>query len=145
MPATATGSKPARWRGTCKKSCSNISKKSGTARIAECGKSAANRASSHSRRSCAGWRSTARSSRANSLRLIGRRNDAIKLFEKLLAVRNDLGLMSEEYDPRSGRLLGNFPQAFSHIEIINTAAHLSEIESASAVRGDPEEAEHDGK
>ena len=81
---------------------------------------------------------------ANSLSLIGRRNDAIKLFERLLAVRNDLGLLSEEYDPRSGRLLGNFPQAFSHIEIINTAAHLSEIESASAVRGDPEETEHDG-
>ena len=82
---------------------------------------------------------------ANSLSLIGRRNDAIKLFERLLAVRNDLGLLSEEYDPRSGRLLGNFPQAFSHIEIINTAAHLSEIESASAVRGDPEETEHDGE
>ena len=82
---------------------------------------------------------------ANSLSLIGRRNDAIKLFEQLLAVRNDLGLLSEEYDPRSGRLLGNFPQAFSHIEIINTAAHLSEIESASAVRGDPEETEHDGE
>jgi GH15 family glucan-1,4-alpha-glucosidase len=81
---------------------------------------------------------------ANSLSLIGRRSDAIKLFEKLLAVRNDLGLLSEEYDPRSGRLLGNFPQAFSHIEIINTAAHLSEIESASAVRGDPQETEHDG-
>ena len=81
---------------------------------------------------------------ANSLSLIGRRNDAVKLFERLLAVRNDLGLLSEEYDPRSGRLLGNFPQAFSHIEIINTAAHLSEIESASAVRGDPEETEHDG-
>ena len=80
---------------------------------------------------------------ANSLSLIGRRDDAIKLFEKLLAVRNDLGLLSEEYDPRSGRLLGNFPQAFSHIEIINTAAHLSKIESASAVRGDPEETEHD--
>ncbi len=75
---------------------------------------------------------------ANSLSLIGRRNDAIKLFDRLLAVRNDLGLLSEEYDPRSGRLLGNFPQAFSHIEIINTAAHLSEIESASAVRGDPD-------
>ena len=58
-------------------------------------------------------------------------------------MRNDLGLLSEEYDPRSGRLLGNFPQAFSHIAIINTAAHLAEIETASAVRGDPEETEHD--
>jgi GH15 family glucan-1,4-alpha-glucosidase len=82
---------------------------------------------------------------ANSLSLIGRRDDAVRLFERLLAIRNDLGLLSEEYDPRSKRLLGNFPQAFSHIEIINTAAHLSEIESASAVRGNPEEAEHDGQ
>ncbi|MGE0257801.1 MAG: glycoside hydrolase family 15 protein [Alphaproteobacteria bacterium] len=75
---------------------------------------------------------------ANSLSLIGRRADAIKMFERLLAIRNDLGLLSEEYDPRSGRLLGNFPQAYSHIEIVNTAAHLSEIESASAARGDPD-------
>ena len=67
-----------------------------------------------------------------------------RLFERLLALRNDLGLLSEEYDPRARRLLGNFPQAFSHIAIINTAAHLAEIESASAVRGDPEETEHDG-
>ena len=77
--------------------------------------------------------------------LIGRRDEAVALFERLLALRNDLGLLSEEYDPRRERLLGNFPQAFSHIEIINTAAHLAEIESASAVRGDPEEAEHDGE
>jgi GH15 family glucan-1,4-alpha-glucosidase len=82
---------------------------------------------------------------ANSLSLIGRHNDAVRLFERLLAVRNDLGLLSEEYDPRLKRLLGNFPQAFSHIEIINTAAHLSEIESASAVRGDPDETVHDGE
>jgi GH15 family glucan-1,4-alpha-glucosidase len=82
---------------------------------------------------------------ANSLSLIGRRDDAVALFERLLAVRNDLGLLSEEYDPRSGRLLGNFPQAFSHIEIINTAAHLSQIESASAVRGDGDEPPHAGE
>jgi hypothetical protein len=42
-------------------------------------------------------------------------------------------------------LLGNFPQAFSHIEIINTAAHLSQIESASAVRGDGDEPPHAGE
>ena len=81
---------------------------------------------------------------ANSLSLIGRRDEAVALFERLLAVRNDLGLLAEEYEPVTGRLLGNFPQAFSHIEIINTAAHLSEIESASAVRGNPEETDHDG-
>ena len=73
---------------------------------------------------------------ANSLALIGRRDDAIQLFERLLALRNDLGLLSEEYDPRAGRLLGNFPQAFSHTAIINTAAHLGEAETASAARGD---------
>jgi GH15 family glucan-1,4-alpha-glucosidase len=72
---------------------------------------------------------------ANSLALIGRRDDAIALFERLLAVRNDLGLLSEEYDPISRRLLGNFPQAFSHTAIVNTAAHLAEIETASAARG----------
>jgi GH15 family glucan-1,4-alpha-glucosidase len=74
---------------------------------------------------------------ANSLALIGRRDDAIALFERLLAVRNDLGLLSEEYDPKAKRLLGNFPQAFSHTAIINTAAHLAEIETASAARGTP--------
>ena len=74
---------------------------------------------------------------ANSLALIGRRDDAIALFERLLAVRNDLGLLSEEYDPVARRLLGNFPQAFSHTAIINTAAHLAEIETASVARGTP--------
>lgn len=72
---------------------------------------------------------------ANSLALVGRRNEAIALFERLLALRNDLGLLAEEYDPRAKRLLGNFPQAFSHTAIINTAAHLAELESASASRG----------
>jgi GH15 family glucan-1,4-alpha-glucosidase len=68
--------------------------------------------------------------------LIGRRDEAVELFERLLALRNDLGLLSEEYDPIAGRMLGNFPQAFSHTAIINTAAHLCEIETASAARGD---------
>jgi GH15 family glucan-1,4-alpha-glucosidase len=72
---------------------------------------------------------------ANSLALIGRRDEAVALFERLLALRNDLGLLSEEYDPVAKRLLGNFPQAFSHTAIINTAAHLAEIETASAARG----------
>jgi len=72
---------------------------------------------------------------ANSLALIGRYDDAVALFERLLSLRNDLGLLSEEYDPRLRRLLGNFPQAFSHVEIINTAAHLAAIETASVARG----------
>jgi GH15 family glucan-1,4-alpha-glucosidase len=57
--------------------------------------------------------------------MMGRRDDAIKLFDKLLSVRNDLGLLSEEYDPVSHRLVGNFPQAFSHIELIDTAINLT--------------------
>jgi GH15 family glucan-1,4-alpha-glucosidase len=72
---------------------------------------------------------------ANSLALIGRRDDAVTLFERLLGLRNDLGLLAEEYDPAAGRFLGNFPQAFSHIGIVNTAAHLAELEAASADRG----------
>jgi GH15 family glucan-1,4-alpha-glucosidase len=56
---------------------------------------------------------------------LGRREDASRLFEKLLALRNDVGLLSEEYDPASGRLLGNFPQAFSHLSLINTAYNFT--------------------
>jgi GH15 family glucan-1,4-alpha-glucosidase len=62
---------------------------------------------------------------ADAYILSGRRGDARKLFERLLSLRNNLGLLSEEYDPRGRRLLGNFPQAFSHIALINTAHHLA--------------------
>jgi GH15 family glucan-1,4-alpha-glucosidase len=55
----------------------------------------------------------------------GRHDDAVELYERLLALRNDLGLISEEYDPERGRLLGNFPQAFTHIGIVETAFTLS--------------------
>ena len=61
---------------------------------------------------------------ADAYILTGRRDDARALYERLLSLRNDLGLMSEEYDPRSKRMLGNFPQAFSHIAMINTAHNL---------------------
>jgi GH15 family glucan-1,4-alpha-glucosidase len=81
---------------------------------------------------------------ANSLSLIGRRDEAVALFERLLAVSNDLGLLSEEYDPQARRLLGNFPQAFSHVAIVNTAAHLAEIESASVARAEPDTGKRDG-
>jgi GH15 family glucan-1,4-alpha-glucosidase len=57
---------------------------------------------------------------------MGRHDDARKLFERLLALRNDVGLLSEEYDPSARRLLGNFPQAFSHIGLINTARNLAD-------------------
>ena len=56
---------------------------------------------------------------------IGKSGEAVELFESLLALRNDLGLLSEEYDPRAGRQLGNTPQAFSHIGLVNSARRLS--------------------
>ena len=59
------------------------------------------------------------------LHMIGRKEDAQELFERLLALRNDLGLLSEEYDPLAGRLVGNYPQAFSHVSLINSAFRLS--------------------
>ncbi|MGO9943507.1 MAG: glycoside hydrolase family 15 protein [Rhodoblastus sp.] len=62
---------------------------------------------------------------ADAYILAGRRDDARKLYERLLSLRNDLGLLSEEYDPRAKRLLGNFPQAFSHIAMINTAHNIN--------------------
>jgi hypothetical protein len=57
--------------------------------------------------------------------MIGREEEATELFERLLALTNELGLLSEEYDPLSGRLVGNFPQAFSHVSLINSAFRLS--------------------
>jgi GH15 family glucan-1,4-alpha-glucosidase len=62
----------------------------------------------------------------------GRREDARRLFERLLALRNDVGLLSEEYDPVSKLLLGNFPQAFSHLALVNTAFNLSADEEGPA-------------
>ena len=58
---------------------------------------------------------------ADCLHLIGRTEDARNLFERLLALRNDVGLLSEQYDPHAKRQLGNFPQAFSHVALVNTA------------------------
>ncbi len=63
---------------------------------------------------------------ANCLHLVGRSADARALFERLLALRNDVGLLSEQYDPRGKRQLGNFPQAFSHVALVNTARILSD-------------------
>src|SRR6266700_4703290 len=63
---------------------------------------------------------------ASCLHRIGRKKEARDLFERLLLVRNDLGLLSEEYDPPSKRQLGNFPQAFSHVSLVNTAMVLSD-------------------
>ena len=57
--------------------------------------------------------------------MIGRRDDAVRLFERLLSLRNDLGLLSEQYEPRTRRLVGNFPQAFSHLALVNSASNLA--------------------
>ncbi|WP_328909422.1 glycoside hydrolase family 15 protein [Streptomyces sp. NBC_00234] len=62
---------------------------------------------------------------ADALLRTGRTAEAEKLFERLLALRNDMGLLAEEYDPVAGRQLGNFPQAFSHIGLVNTAVALA--------------------
>jgi GH15 family glucan-1,4-alpha-glucosidase len=62
---------------------------------------------------------------ADCLHLIGRHDDARQMFERLLALRNDLGLLAEEYDAVAGRQVGNFPQAFSHVSLVNTALNLS--------------------
>ena len=56
----------------------------------------------------------------------GRHDEAVELYERLLSLRNDLGLLSEEYDPERGRLVGNFPQAFTHIGLVETAFTLSQ-------------------
>jgi GH15 family glucan-1,4-alpha-glucosidase len=60
-----------------------------------------------------------------SLWLIGRKDEATALFERLLALRNDVGLLSEEYDPEGRRMLGNFPQALSHIAMVHAAFAVS--------------------
>jgi GH15 family glucan-1,4-alpha-glucosidase len=70
--------------------------------------------------------------------MLGRHNDARHLFDRLLHVRNDLGLLAEEYDPTSRRQLGNFPQAFSHIGLVNSAVNLSRAVGPVSQRTDTE-------
>ena len=74
---------------------------------------------------------------ANALVLIGRLDDARRLFERLLGLCNDLGLISEEYDSSAKRLAGNFPQAFSHVALIGTAMNLTHRLKPSEQRADP--------
>ncbi len=63
---------------------------------------------------------------ADCLAIMGRVDEARALFERLLSIRNDVGLLAEEYDPKARRQLGNFPQAFSHVSLVNTAYRLSD-------------------
>jgi GH15 family glucan-1,4-alpha-glucosidase len=65
----------------------------------------------------------------DALLLVGRRAQAERLFEDLLGIRNDLGLLAEEYDPVEKRQLGNFPQAFTHVGLVNSAYNLSQSDS----------------
>jgi GH15 family glucan-1,4-alpha-glucosidase len=60
-----------------------------------------------------------------SLWQIGRKSDAKRMFERLLTLRNEVGLLSEEYDPVAKRMVGNFPQAFSHIALLHAAFAIS--------------------
>jgi GH15 family glucan-1,4-alpha-glucosidase len=60
------------------------------------------------------------------LALQGAEDEARELFERLLDLRNDVGLLAEEYDPVSRRQLGNFPQAFTHLALVGTAIALAE-------------------
>jgi GH15 family glucan-1,4-alpha-glucosidase len=61
---------------------------------------------------------------ADNLILQGRRDEGEALFTRLCGLANDVGLLAEEYDPAEGRLVGNFPQAFTHVALINTAYNL---------------------
>lgn len=70
----------------------------------------------------------------DNLMLQGRRREAEELFERLLDLRNDVGLLSEEYDTSARRLVGNFPQAFSHIGLVNTARNLTNDASPAQQR-----------
>jgi hypothetical protein len=68
--------------------------------------------------------------------MLGRTQDAKRLFRRLLAVRNDVGLLAEEYDPKSKRQLGNFPQALSHIALVNAAYDFTRSSSPGRQRAE---------
>jgi GH15 family glucan-1,4-alpha-glucosidase len=68
--------------------------------------------------------------------MLGRRADAVTLFERLLSLRNDVGLLSEEYDLKDKRQIGNFPQALSHLALVNSASNLAHSEKPAEQRGD---------
>jgi GH15 family glucan-1,4-alpha-glucosidase len=69
----------------------------------------------------------------DALVLLGRRDEAQRLFDRLAGLCNDVGLLSEEYDPRAGRLVGNFPQAFSHVGLVTSALNLRRAQATPAV------------
>ena len=75
---------------------------------------------------------------ADNYALLGRRADARHCFERLLELRNDVGLLSEQYDTVGERLVGNFPQAFTHVALVNTAHNLDRARGPARVRGEEE-------
>jgi len=75
---------------------------------------------------------------ANAYAMTGRHTDAEQLFERLVALSNDVGLLAEEYDPAAGRLVGNFPQGFSHLSVIVTAFNLAHTEKPAQQRSKDE-------
>jgi GH15 family glucan-1,4-alpha-glucosidase len=81
---------------------------------------------------------------ADAMVLLGRTDEAKSLFDRLVNLSNDLGLLSEEYDVSQRRLVGNFPQAFSHIALVNTAHNLTRISKPAEQRaGEPKPAPGD--
>jgi GH15 family glucan-1,4-alpha-glucosidase len=66
--------------------------------------------------------------------MCGRRQEAEALFDRLLALGNDLGLFAEQYDPANRRMLGNFPQAFTHLAIVASAFNLAHVQQPSQQR-----------
>jgi GH15 family glucan-1,4-alpha-glucosidase len=74
---------------------------------------------------------------ADALLMVGRRADAEAAFERVLRVRNDLGLLSEEFDVETGELVGNFPQALSHLALVNTAFNLASGDGVGRRRTSP--------
>ena len=75
--------------------------------------------------------------------MLGQRDKATALFERLLKLRNDVGLLSEEYDLRSNRQVGNFPQALSHLALVNSASNLAHREKPAEQRADLKESDRE--
>ncbi len=81
----------------------------------------------------------------SALKMLDRNDDAKRMFDRLLALRNDVGLLAEEYDPKEQRQLGNFPQALSHISLINAAFEFMRASSPGQQRAQSSPAQSDGK
>src|ERR1700733_3989300 len=75
--------------------------------------------------------------------LQGRKADARRLFNRLIKLTNDVGLLAEEYDPHARRMLGNFPQAFSHMALVNSALNLTNgVQKRSDKKAEPMKRPH---